>query len=61
MNTTTAIRPFRIDVPQAELDRLNRRLDDTRLPQPLPGDGWDTGVPVGWLREIVGYWRNSYN
>ena len=61
MNTPTAIRPFRIDIPQAELDRLNRKLDDTRWPEPLPGDGWDTGVPVWWLREIADYWRNGYD
>ena len=31
-----AIRPFRIDVPQADLDDLHRRLADARWPDPLP-------------------------
>jgi hypothetical protein len=61
VNTTDAIQPFQIDIPQAELDSLNRKLDDTRWPSPMPGDGWDTGVPVSWLREITGYWRSSYD
>jgi hypothetical protein len=53
MTTGNAIDPFHIDVPQAELDRLSRKLDETRWPEPLPGDGWDTGVPVAWLRELA--------
>jgi hypothetical protein len=34
---------------------------ETRWPPALPGDGWDTGVPVGWLRELSEYWRNDYD
>lgn len=55
------ITPFRIDIPQSDLDDLHRRLDVTRWPAPLPGDDWDTGVPTGWLRELVAYWRNDYD
>ncbi len=56
-----AVRPFRIDVPQADLDDLRERLARTRFPAPLPGDGWDTGVPVAYLRGLVGYWRDGYD
>ena len=31
-STATEIRPFRIDVPQGELDELRRRIDATRWP-----------------------------
>ncbi|MVU77794.1 alpha/beta fold hydrolase [Nocardia sp. ET3-3] len=55
------ITPFRIDIPQAELDDLRSRLTAARLPAPLPGDDWDTGVPVHWLRELVEYWRTGYD
>jgi epoxide hydrolase len=55
------ITPFRIDVPQTTLDDLQRRLTDARLPAPLPGDGWDTGVPVSWLSGLVDYWRTEYD
>jgi pimeloyl-ACP methyl ester carboxylesterase len=27
----------------------------------LPGDGWDTGVPVAYLRELVGHWLGAYD
>ncbi|WP_119730865.1 epoxide hydrolase family protein [Thermomonospora amylolytica] len=56
-----AITPFRIDVPQADLDDLARRLDATRWPDQPEGVGWDYGVPVGYLRELAEYWRRDYD
>ncbi|GAB3893656.1 epoxide hydrolase [Kibdelosporangium lantanae] len=55
------ITEFRIDIPQAEIDDLRRRLDGTRWPHALPGDDWGTGVPVAWLRDLVDYWRTDYD
>ena len=42
--------PYRIDVPQADLDDLADRLGRTRWPDELPGAGWDYGFPLGRLR-----------
>lgn len=55
------IHEFRIDIPQQQLDDLRTRLDNARWPAPLPGDGWDTGVPTTWLRGLVDYWRTEYD
>ncbi|MPZ53595.1 MAG: epoxide hydrolase [Acidimicrobiia bacterium] len=61
MSDTTAITEFQIDVPQAELDDLERRLAATRWPDQLPGVGWDYGVPLDYLKELVEHWRMGYN
>lgn len=61
MDTSESIRPFRIDIDQADLDDLTARLDRTRFPAPLPGDDWDTGVPVSYLRDLVAHWRDAYD
>ncbi|WP_433567786.1 epoxide hydrolase family protein [Nocardia sp. CA-151230] len=53
--------PFRIDVPQAQLDDLNRRLDETRWPDADPGAGWRQGIPLDYTRELAGYWRDTYD
>ncbi|MFD8375416.1 epoxide hydrolase family protein [Streptomyces sp. NPDC059688] len=53
--------PFRIDIPQAQLDDLHRRLDATRWPDELPGVGWDRGVPLSYLKELADYWRTSFD
>lgn len=55
------IKPFSIDIPQSTLDELAAKLASTRLPAPLPGDDWNTGVPVSWLASLVEYWRTSYD
>jgi pimeloyl-ACP methyl ester carboxylesterase len=62
-NTTalTDIRPFRIEVSQAELDDLMDRLARTRLPQPAPGDDWTYGTPNAYLRDAIEQWRTSFD
>jgi Epoxide hydrolase N terminus len=55
------IRPFRIDVPQADLDDLADRLARTRWPDELPGTGWEAGVPLGYLKDLAAYWRTGYD
>jgi epoxide hydrolase len=57
----TRIRPFRIDIPQADLDDLRQRLHRTRWPDELPRVGWTRGVPLGYLKELAGYWADGYD
>jgi pimeloyl-ACP methyl ester carboxylesterase len=59
--TDVTIRPFRINVPQADLDDLRDRLARTRWPDELPGSGWDYGLPLGYARELAEYWATSYD
>lgn len=58
---TLPVRPFEIAIPQAALDDLQRRLENTRFPVPAPGDDWSHGTPVGYLREMVEHWRTSFD
>jgi len=60
-NTETAIRPFRIRIPEEELRDLRERLGRTRWPDDLPGTGWKRGVPVAYLKELADYWANGYD
>jgi pimeloyl-ACP methyl ester carboxylesterase len=58
------IRPFRIDIPQREVDELRDRLGRVRWPHPLEGtDPADRtrGIPAGELGELVEHWRSSYD
>ena len=55
------IRPFRIEVPQADLDDLHDRLARTRWPDELPEVGWDYGVPLAYVKELAERWRTSYD
>ena len=55
------IRPFRIEVPQADLDDLHHRLAIARWPQELPGVGWTRGIPLRHLRDLAERWRTGYD
>src|SRR4051794_5146850 len=57
----TAIRPFRIDVAQADLDDLHDRLARTRWTPEVPGQGWRRGVPVDYLRTLAAYWADGFD
>jgi epoxide hydrolase len=57
----TGIQPFRIDIPQADLDDLQARLARARWPDQLPGVGWDYGIPLEYVKELAEYWRTTYD
>ena len=56
-----AILPFSIQIPQPDVDYLNDRLASARWPGELPGTGWTRGIPLGYLKELAGYWRTQYD
>ena len=58
---SSEIRPFRVDVPEADLDDLRDRLGRTRWPDELPGSGWSYGVSLDRVKELAGYWRTAYD
>jgi pimeloyl-ACP methyl ester carboxylesterase len=57
----TQIQPFRIEIPQAELDDLRDRLARTRWLDELPGVGWTRGVPLSYLEELAAYWADGFD
>jgi pimeloyl-ACP methyl ester carboxylesterase len=61
MTNHTALQPFTIAIPDHDMEDLRDRLRRTRWPQPLPGVGWERGVPVEYLRELASYWRDGFD
>ncbi|TDD88014.1 epoxide hydrolase family protein [Actinomadura rubrisoli] len=55
------IEPYRVAVPQDDVDDLRRRLRATRWAPDLPGTGWARGVPTAYLRELARYWAEEYD
>lgn len=58
---SAVLRLFRIHVPDATLDDLHERLERTRWPDAVDGAGWDYGTDLDYLRELVAYWRTSFD
>jgi epoxide hydrolase len=61
VTTTEEIRPFRIDVSDAELQDLRDRLARTRWPDELPGVGWSYGVARDFVKEMAELWMTSFD
>jgi len=53
LDSTAAIRPFRINVPDSVLADLHRRLAETRWPDQLPGTSWEYGADIKKVRELA--------
>ena len=64
-NTTdeaaTAIRPYRVEIPQSDLDDLQARLDRTLWPDELPGTGGSYGMTNARVRKLADYWRTEFD
>jgi pimeloyl-ACP methyl ester carboxylesterase len=56
-----AIRPFRIDVPQAALDELRRRINATRWPDKETVADRSQGIQLEKLQALVRYWGSDYD
>jgi pimeloyl-ACP methyl ester carboxylesterase len=57
----TAIRPFRIEVPEEQLAELRRRLAATRLPSGELVADRSQGVQLATIQELARYWATDYD
>ena len=53
--------PFRIDVPETELDDLRDRLRRTRWPDRETVADWSQGIPLAYLKDLCRYWAEEYD
>ena len=60
---TTVRQPeaFEISVSQSVLDDLRQRLERTRWIDGLGEDGWDFGLSISYMRELVRYWQHEFD
>jgi pimeloyl-ACP methyl ester carboxylesterase len=55
------ITPFKVQVSDEVLKDLRERLDRTRFPDEVPDTGWEYGTNLAYLKQLVEYWRTSYD
>ncbi len=56
-----AIRPFQVNVPEAELTDLRRRINATRWPEKEPVTDHSQGVPLATMQKLARYWATEYD
>lgn len=55
------IEPFKLGFPDTALADLHSRLLLTRLPQSSAGDGWQEGMDLTVLKELIEYWVSDFD
>ncbi len=58
---TKDVTPFKVQVPQAALDDLKKRLANARWPERETVTDWSQGVPLAKAQALVEYWRTHYD
>ena len=56
-----AIRPFQVNVPDAELTELRRRITATRFPEKETVTDFSQGVPLATTQKLARYWATEYD
>jgi pimeloyl-ACP methyl ester carboxylesterase len=60
-DTTTDIRPFRVNVPEADLTELRRRIHATRWPDKETVPDQTQGVQLATMQKLARYWEADYD
>jgi epoxide hydrolase len=55
------IKPFKIAIPQTELNDLHERIKATRWPHEINDSGWERGVPLAYARKLAEYWLQAFD
>ncbi|WP_433411261.1 epoxide hydrolase family protein [Microtetraspora malaysiensis] len=55
------MKPYSVNIAQADLDDLHERLRRTRWTREIAGQGWSRGVPLDYLKGLADYWLNDFD
>ena len=63
MSTTPVPVPFRLAIPDSQLQRLRRKIEDYELPEKeiVPNAGWGYGVELDWVKSLKRAWLEEYD
>src|SRR5688572_15860622 len=61
MSDRTALRPFQVEFPEADVTDLRRRIKATRLPEKESVSDFSQGVQLAVIQAVARYWGTEYN
>ena len=57
-----AITPYKVNVPEERIQRLNQQIALADFPDELPDvEPWSRGTPLADLKRLAAYWRNGFD
>lgn len=51
------IKPYKINIPQAQLEDLKDRIKNARWPHEIKDSNWNRGVPLPYLKKLADHWH----
>ncbi|EFR00211.1 epoxide hydrolase 1 [Nannizzia gypsea CBS 118893] len=57
----STVKPFKISVPNSQLEILRKKLDVTTFPDELDESKWDLGAPLGDIKRLTEYWKEKFD
>ena len=55
------LKPFRVDIPQAKIDRIIQRVREAEWPDRMDTDGWAYGANWDYMRSLAKYWVEKFD
>jgi pimeloyl-ACP methyl ester carboxylesterase len=53
--------PFKLEIPDADIEDLKRRLRRARFPDKAPDAPWAYGTDVDYMKALVSWWQDQFN
>ena len=60
-SSTSAPRPFRVDVPPTAIERILSRVRDAQFPDRLDGNDWRYGSDWDYMKALAHYWAKEHD
>jgi len=57
----TAVRPFKVNIPESDLSEMRTRINATRWPERETVTNTSQGVPLAMIQDVAHYWGTDYN
>lgn len=57
----SAIKPFKVDIPQTVINRIVSRVKETRLPDRLESPDWRYGANWVYMKSLAEYWVTQFD
>src|SRR5215831_17292902 len=57
----TGVRPFKVDIPPAVINRILARVKSTRMPDALESTDWRYGANWNYMKSLVDYWTTEFD
>jgi pimeloyl-ACP methyl ester carboxylesterase len=55
------LRPFRVNIPQAKIDHIIKRVREAQWPDRLDADDWRYGANWDYMRSLAKYWVEQFD